>query len=119
MNNTQIEIRTLGGFSFVLLKDFTYRDVTVKKGFISNGANVPRFAWSIVPPNYMEIQGPIVIHDYLCKLEFYTKADDLLEVMLKERNITKFQRRFIMLGVRLYTKLGRPILKFFNMHTRD
>ena len=67
---------------FIVHRDYRYKDVVVPKGYKTNGANIPRMFWSIVPPFKPKYLPAIVVHDYLCDLEEYKKADDLFEELL-------------------------------------
>jgi hypothetical protein len=66
----------------VLLEDYTYRDITVPKGFRTNGSNVPRTLWGVVPPFKPLYSPAYVIHDYLCELEDYELADKYFKELL-------------------------------------
>lgn len=52
-------------FTFYIGEVVDQRYVTVPKGFLTDGASVPRFFWSIFPPWGVYGQAAIV-HDYLC-----------------------------------------------------
>lgn len=68
--------------TFVLDEHYQVKNVRVPKGFESNGANIPRLFWSIIPPNKPKYQPAIMIHDYLCEKEKYDLADNLFEEVL-------------------------------------
>lgn len=55
-----------GKGKWILDKDFTYRGVTVKAGFVYNGASIPRFLWPTIGcPSNPLFMGASLIHDWL------------------------------------------------------
>jgi len=113
-----VDIRSLSGHDFVLLQDFTYKTVTVKKGFISNGANIPRLFWSVIPPNYMSILPAVTMHDYLCSVKRYTLADIYFkELLLLSSNLPKWQAYCMYTATTLYSKHVRPRLIRWGKHS--
>jgi hypothetical protein len=63
---------------FRLAARFRYRDLEVPKGFVTDGASVPRIFWSILYPfgNYFPAA---LVHDYL-----YSKASNKLKITRAE-----------------------------------
>lgn len=51
-----------------LLEAYNYEDITVPKGFITNGADIPRIFWVIVHPFKPKYLPAVVVHDYLIKI---------------------------------------------------
>jgi hypothetical protein len=84
--------------------DINYKDVTVPTGYSSNGADIPRILWRIVPPNSPLIFPGVVVHDYLCDQKEYAKADQYFEEILIASNVPKWKRKSIIGGVKFYTK---------------
>ena len=68
--------------------EYRYKDVIVPKGYITNGANIPRVFWSIFPPNMSDIMEAVVVHDYLCDKEEYQKADRYFRELLQETRLS-------------------------------
>jgi len=66
----------------IVQKDFKYKDIIVPKGFVTNGANVPRIFWSLISPFTPKYSNAYVVHDYLCNKEQYVKADKYFEELL-------------------------------------
>jgi len=95
---------------YKILKDFTYKDITVPAGFHTNGANIPRFLWSFYPPNRSTYLPAVIVHDYLCNQEEYKKADEIFKEML---TILLGQKRFTINffyhSVRLYHRFKYKI----------
>lgn len=106
------------GYSFKLMEEFVWKDVVVPKGFISDGANIPRIFWSYIPPNYMQIQPAIVIHDYLCFTQEYEKANIYFKEVLLEQEVIGFKHYTLMSGVVFYAKVIRPVIKFLEVYKK-
>lgn len=51
-------------------EDFDIHDYKIPKGFVTDGASVPRIFWTLFPPVF-DYFGASVIHDYLIQ----TKSD--------------------------------------------
>ena len=75
----RVKISPLFGDKFLLLEDFTFGNITVPKGYITNGADIPRIFWSFIPPNKSDILPAVILHDYLCDKEEYKTADRVFE----------------------------------------
>ncbi len=90
---------------YMLTKTFVYKDITIPVGFITNGANIPRIFWSLIPPNKSDIMPAVAIHDYLTDLKDYRLADDMFEECLKDLEVNKIVRIVIISSVRSYHKL--------------
>ena len=91
--------------TYKILKDFTYKDVTVPAGYHTNGADIPRFLWSFYPPNRSIYLPAVIVHDYLCDKKEYKKADKIFKEMLIILGLNKFTVNFFYYGVRLYHKV--------------
>lgn len=86
---------------YVLLEDFEFLGVKVPKGFVTDGATIPRIFWPILPPVHKYFPAAIV-HDYLLTQLTRDEADAKFNEALKQLKITK-ARRYAMYGaVRLY-----------------
>jgi hypothetical protein len=99
-----VKVQPLASHKFKLLEDFTYGDVVVPKYYETNGADVPRLLWSIFPPNRSDYLPAVILHDYLCDLKLYKKADDYFESCLLELGVDKSDIKYLVAGVRLYHK---------------
>ena len=94
--------------TFVLVEDYTYEDIKVTKGFETNGADIPRILWSIVPPFKPKYLPAVVIHDYLIKVAI-TNEDIIVanyyfeKILLEIEN--SFKTRAMINAVRLYWKI--------------
>lgn len=81
--------------------------IRVPMGFISDGASIPRFAWSIVGhPMQGPSMRPAVVHDWLCvNATSYMQrklADTILLALLAERHNSLAKRWAMYIAVRLY-----------------
>ena len=90
---------------YLLLEDFTYRNITVPKGYLTNGADIPRIFWSLVPPNLSAILPAVILHDYLCDLQYYEKADFIFESCLKDLDVKPYMVKVLSSSVRIYHKI--------------
>lgn len=90
--------------TFILSKSYQVRNVAIPKGYESNGANISRLFWSLIPPNKPKYQPAIFIHDYLCEKEKYKLADDLFEVVLLDIE-KSWKTKLMIKAVRLYHKI--------------
>lgn len=93
---------------YVLLEDFTYGGFTVPKGFVTDGATIPRIFWAILPPVHRYMPAAIV-HDYLLTQGPRAEADRQFKILLKRLNISRLRRFLMASAVRLYS----TILKVF------
>jgi len=99
---SDFKLQPLRNHKFKLLDDVTYEDVTVTKGFHTDGATVPRIFWSLFPPNRTDYLPCAIIHDFLCDLEEYDKADKYFCKCLKDIHISKWQRWLMVYAVKIY-----------------
>ena len=89
---------------WVTVKEIEFKDVIVPRGYYSNGANIPRLLWRLIPPNDPSVFPAVVVHDYLCDKEDYKKADDYMEDILIKSEVPKWKRKSIVSSIRFYTK---------------
>lgn len=98
----KVVVRPNGKDTYEVLEEFKYKGVTVPKGYITNGADVPRIFWSFFPPNRPAYLPAVIIHDYLCELKQFKKADDYFELALKDLEVNKVSIVCMVSGVRSY-----------------
>ncbi len=89
---------------YVNKSPFEYKDCIVPEGYITNGANIPRIFWSIVPPFKPKYMHAVLIHDYLCDKEQYKKADEYFKELLFAAEYSFITYTMVML-VKIYHKL--------------
>jgi hypothetical protein len=75
---------------FILLEDFEYNGYTVPKGYITDGASIPRIFWSFYPPNRPDYLPAAIVHDHLCDLERYVEGDREFKNCLDDLDIHDF-----------------------------
>ena len=90
---------------FVVLKPYLYKDIQVPIGFMTNGANIPRVFWSVIPPNKTDNLPAVVVHDYLCKKEEYEKADRYFNEILMDTQVNVLERVVLVNAVKAYHKV--------------
>ena len=108
MRYDTIVVQPLPTHKYIIKKPILYKDIIVPEGYITNGADIPRIFWSIVPPNDSNILPAVIIHDFLIDKKEYKKADRYFKEIMIELNINKIKRNILYLGVRFYTVFIRP-----------
>jgi len=99
-----IQLKPTTNDKFILLEDYSYREITIPAGYETNGADVPWLATLIIP-RYLPSNLPMVaMHDYLTDREEYKLADDTFEQMFIEAGYT-LRRKLAVKSVRLYHKI--------------
>lgn len=110
MKYSDICITPLKGNRYKVLKDVTYKDVTVPAGYRTNGADIPRIFWSIFPPNKSDYLPAVIVHDYLCDKDDYIRADKYFEEILRSLGVKPVSKFLLVFSVKLYhrAKYGIP-----------
>lgn len=91
-------IRTLEPIEFSI----DWQTVTIPKGFISDGASIPRCLWCIIdPPVTAVTMVPSIIHDYLYRYQICTRAtaDELYDDLLRKNGYSSFKRWLVKVGL--------------------
>ena len=90
--------------------------VTVPKGYLSDGATVPRMFWDFAPTMGRYTQS-VILHDWLCEyLTVYditnkpiritrADADEFLRVAMISHTVSRFHKFLLYSGVRIYAIL--------------
>lgn len=89
---------------FVLADTYRVENVKVPRGYKTNGANIPRLFWWLIPPFKPKYLPAIIIHDYLCDREKYPLADSLFEYALLQIE-DSFITRLMIKAVKIYHKI--------------
>jgi len=90
-----------GDNNYVLLETYEVAGTVIPQFYKTNGANIPRLFWWIIPPFTPLYLPAVIVHDYWCDKEEYAKADALFEEILFaiEKSI---RTRLMVLAVRAY-----------------
>ena len=89
---------------YLIEQKIIYKDITIPKGYKTNGANVPRLFWSIIPPFKPKYLPAVIVHDYLCDEKKYVKADKYFkEILLNIEN--SFITKCMVKAVNIYHKI--------------
>jgi hypothetical protein len=75
------------GNSFKVLEPLLYNDIKVPVGYITDGANIPRIFWILWPPNKTDYLPAVILHDYMCSLGEYRKADKYFRDYMKLQKV--------------------------------
>lgn len=102
---TRVKVSPLFGDKFLLIEDFIFGNITVPKGYITNGADIPRMFWSLIPPSKSDILPAVILHDYLCDKEEYRLADRTFERALRFCGVKKITIFILVKAVKMYHKL--------------
>jgi hypothetical protein len=94
-----------------LLDSISYHGVTIKKGFIYNGADVPSGFRVFYPPYRPKHQPAVIFHDYFCSLEEYEVADRWLERILRDTTDYGNIEKGMVLATKCYSRFCRPLVK--------
>jgi hypothetical protein len=96
---------------YKLVREYNYLGISVPKGFVYDGASVPRWLWSItdIRPDGL-IRAPALIHDWLYRRggnvngrRFSRKEADLLFCrMMKESGIGIMKCKMVYWAVRVF-----------------
>jgi len=111
MKYSDVHVQPLKGHKYKVLKDIKYRDVTVRAGYRTNGADIPRLLWGYIPPYWSDAMPAVIVHDYMCDVAItksdYRKADRYFDEILKKLNVDKRKRKQMAKAVAFYTKYIR------------
>jgi len=105
--NTVIERVNHDTYRLVSTLSFTNSKyvITVKPGVITDGASIPRFAWSLIGcPLSGKYVGSAIIHDALYDSQILSRqeADRIFYDMLLHNGVSKFIAKIIYYSVRLF-----------------
>lgn len=78
--------------------------INVPKGFVTDGASVPRVLWALYPPMDGDYDAAAVLHDFIYQTGHgltRAEADSLLLDGMRATNTARRKRCCIYLGVRL------------------
>ena len=90
------------GHRYRLAAPLEWLGVRVPAGYVTNGADIPRPLWIAWPPNRSDYMPIVVIHDYLCEIGDYNRADRLLYRGLRELGAGRWTVRLWYAAVRAY-----------------
>lgn len=103
----RVVVQPIDKDKFRVYKDFSYLGVRVPKGFVTNGANIPRVFWSLFPPNSPEYLSAVVLHDYMCAKNgvfTYKEADEMFHRAMLEIGVAKWKADLFYFWVKWYHK---------------
>ncbi|MDM5272070.1 hypothetical protein PGH07_07750 [Sulfurovum sp. zt1-1] len=122
----QVQTRSHGS-RVVVTDDYTYKDVSVPKGFVSDGASITFLYWMIVGIGLISIdlgywlfavvlfavRTPFhpkhltasIVHDHLCRMGEYEKGDQYFREILLHTD-DRYRAEIKYRAVRFYTRSG-------------
>jgi len=110
---SDVWLQPLKNHKFKVLKDFYYKNIKIPKGYISDGATIPRIFWIFYPPNRTDYLPCAILHDYLCDLELYDKADKCFLNCLLDLKVGKFTSYLFYYAVKFYHFFKYKLPKLF------
>jgi len=90
--------------TYILLENYEIENVLVPAGYETNGADVPRIFWWVVPPFKPKYLPAVLLHDYLCDKEQYELADELFEKTLFDIEKSAVAKTMVK-SVKIYHKI--------------
>jgi len=100
-----VKVSPKHSFVFILLEELKYDKYIVPKGFITDGASVPRIFWSFFPPNRTDYMPAVILHDYLTDQGLYEEADKVFDEILDFLEVGLWTRNWLVGSVKLYHKI--------------
>lgn len=108
----------LNSFTYYVTTKPSKEWVTIPKGYLTDGASVPRLFWSLLPP-WGKYGQAVVVHDYLCEFPYLEtkdgpieidrkRVDEILAECLKVLNVSAWRRHLMMSGVNAHRVVIRP-----------
>jgi len=108
MKYSDISVQPLVGHKYKVLKPITYKEVTVPRGYRTNGADIPRIFWGYIPPYWSDAMPAVIMHDYMCDMAIkksgYIHADDYFAEILRALNVEERKRELMIDAVVFYTQ---------------
>lgn len=105
----------------VFLNEVIICNISIPRGFITDGATIPKLFWNILSP-FGRFFKSCALHDYICLMaklknneaptlkegisiatQYRKRADTLLALSMKKQGIALWRRLLIMANVRAYT----------------
>jgi len=109
---TPLIVKHIDGLQWEVIRPFSYHlgskygkeIINVPKGFITDFASIPKFAWSIIGAPTGKYGKAAVIHDYLYHTLQYSrkKSDDIFYEAMGISGVPDAKRRIMYLAVRMF-----------------
>ena len=102
------------------LEDWKYKWVEgiflkIPKGFTTNGASIPRIFWWILSPFNPRYIEECTVHDYLCDLGQFKRANAWFNQLLKDNSeVNRCTRKILMFGVKSWHKAAYKEAGYFG-----
>lgn len=102
-----LKIEKVDKKDYKLLEDITVSvngyEITIKDGFVFDGASIPQFMWSFVgSPFTGDYTVAALVHDALYRSNFFSRknADKIFLALMEQDGVSFYKRRAMYLGVR-------------------
>ncbi|WP_086282288.1 DUF1353 domain-containing protein [Campylobacter devanensis] len=101
----RVVVQPIDKDKFRVYKDLSYQGIYIPKGFVTNGADIPRVFWSLFPPNSPEYLSAVVLHDFMCANVAkygYEMADRYFYDAMLEIGVSKWKADLFYFWVKWY-----------------
>ena len=113
---TYLRVRPVKGNRWEIVDNYSKLGTFIPKGFITNGADVPRIFWSFFPPNRSDYFPAVVVHDFMCRdaVDYYEllEADRELDTNLKRLQVGKVTRFCMVNACKMWHYFRYKLFKF-------
>lgn len=106
----RVVVQPIAKDKFRVYQDYRYQGICVPKGFVTNGANIPRVFWSLFPPNSPEYLSAVVLHDYMCSkigVFTYEEADRYFYNAMIDIGVPKWKAKLFYISCRIYHRFKK------------
>lgn len=121
---TRVVVKPIDKNKFELAFEYKYESknqtIIIPKGFVTNGANIPRIFWSFFPPNSPEYLSAVVIHDFLYlqakkskKYQDAVLADEIFKEALRTLQVANYKIKIFYFSCKIY-HLYKKYLGFYR-----
>ena len=108
----RLQLEQIGEKKWKLLKSFSYHVgsedseeiITVREGFVCDGASIPKLFWTIIGRPFGRYAQCAVLHDWMYQHQMYTrrKADVIFFRSMRAMKVPFMQRWLMFRSVRLF-----------------
>lgn len=98
------------GIRWITLEDFEYHVgsedssdiVRVPKGFVTDGASIPRFFWRMIGHPFGEYAYASFLHDYMCINGKKSRADFVFYEAMGVLKVSEWKRSMMYFAIRMF-----------------
>ena len=123
--NSELEVRLIGKNKFELVNDLSYEEkeyeLIIKKGFVFDGASIPRILWTTLGCPFGELYtAPACVHDALYSTTVFERkeCDKIFHRAMRAKGVDDFTAKEMYLAVRAFGEDSygnEEVLKYKDM----